>query len=235
MRDPFSVWRSAVMAMVLAGWALVGICRAEDKDILPKGFDVARYQKLWERNPFTLVTPSVAQAAPSIFSKLVLLSWLQDKDKDIVFVQDTETNEVKKVTKNASDNPDGLRLISVNANQNPSLIEAKLTNGKEEGVVKFRAEPAHVNQVANLNTPVLPGQNPSMPNGQLRPRNGFNPNGQGRPQIPGQALNPPNQNQNNPVGPPTPEQVRRRRTLATPVPTQAPVEQNEGAESNDDS
>src|SRR6201987_4025311 len=82
---------------LLAGCGLlVGLGRSDDT--LPKGFDVARYQQLWERNPFTLVTPSLG-GPESPFSKLILVNWLHDKGKDIWVVQDTETNEVKKITK----------------------------------------------------------------------------------------------------------------------------------------
>jgi hypothetical protein len=225
----------AAVAMLAGYCTLIGVCRADET--LPKGFDVRRYQQIWERNPFTLVTPAAAQAAPSVFSKLVLLSWLQAKDKDIVFVQDTETNEVKKVTKDGSDNPDGLRLVSVTANKNPSLIEAKLSNGKEEGIVKFRLEQANVNQVTTPNAQI-PSQNPALPNVPLGTRNGFNPNAPRRPgqqfTQPNQAPNNPgglNQAPNNPGGPPVPGQIRRRRTLATPVPNQIPAQQNEAAES----
>jgi hypothetical protein len=227
-----SMGLSAVVAMLAGYCTLVGVCRADET--LPKGFDVGRYQQIWERNPFTLVTSAAAQAAPSAFSKLVLLSWLQAKDKDIVFVQDTDTNEVKKVTKDRSDKPDGLRLISVTANKNPSLIEATLSNGKEEGIVKFRLEQANVNPVTVQNTQV-PGQNPALTNAPLGPRNGFNPNMQRRPPGSSQVFTPPNAAPNNPGGPPTPGQTRRRRTLATPVPTQTPAQQNEAAESDNDS
>jgi len=222
----------AVAAVLIGSCTLAGVCRADEP--LPKGFDVGRYQQIWERNPFTLVTPAAAQAAPSVFSKLVLLSWLQAKDRDIVFVQDTDTNDVKKITKDGSDNPDGLRLISVTANKNPSLTEAKLSNGKEEGVVKFRLEQANVNQVTTANGQI-PGQNPALPNVPLGTRGGFNPNAPRRPGGPGQAFIPPNQAPNNPGGPPTPGQIRHRRTLATPVPTQNPAQQNEAAESDNDS
>ncbi|MBV8174129.1 MAG: hypothetical protein JO151_06140, partial [Verrucomicrobia bacterium] len=140
---------TVALAAVFAGcWLLVGMGRSDDT--LPKGFDVARYQQIWERNPFTLVTPSLGGPA-SPFSKLILVNWLHDKGKDIVFVQDTETNEVKKVTKEEGANSDRLRLIEVVPNKNPSLIFAKLTNGREDGIVKFKFEQAQNNQVVNPN------------------------------------------------------------------------------------
>ena len=205
------------LAALFAGcWLLVGIGRSDDT--LPKGFDVARYQQVWERNPFTLVTPSLGGPA-SPFSKLILVNWLHDKGKDIVFVEDTETNEVKKVTKEEGANSDRLRLIEVLPNKNPSLIIAKLTDGNEEGIVKFKFEQGQNNQVVNPNMAMqrqIPGQPQVGPNGQqvegaLR---------RGVPQVP-TGVNQPNM-QRNPVNPAEAQDVRRRRMLPTPVQNQVP-------------
>ena len=59
---------------------------ATASDDIPVGYKADRYQPVWERNPFTLVTPVAAQAKPKVFDKLVLLSWLNDGNKDVVFV-----------------------------------------------------------------------------------------------------------------------------------------------------
>jgi hypothetical protein len=205
------------LVAVFAGcWLLVGIGRSDDT--VPKGFDVARYQQVWERNPFTLVTPTLAGPV-SPFSKLILVNWLHDKGKDIVFVEDTETNEVKKVTKDEGANSDQLRLIEVVPNKNPGLIIAKLTNGKEEGIVKFKFEQGQNNQVVNPNVAMqrqVPGQPQVAPNGQqfggaLR---------RGVPQVP-TGVNQPNM-QRNPVNAPEAQDVRRRRMLPTPSQNQVP-------------
>lgn len=209
------------LAALLAGcWLVAGIGRADDT--LPKGYDVARYQQLWERNPFTLVTPSLAQGPASPFSKLILVNWLHNKGKDILFVEDTETNEVKKVTKDESTNSDRLRLLEVVPNANPSLIVAKLSNGREEGVVKFRFEQPQSNQMVNAN---MPGQR-FLP-GQVGPNNQFgNAPGPVRrmPQMPPTAI----AGQNGPVvnnaNAPDAQEIRRRRML--PGPNQVPAQIN---------
>jgi hypothetical protein len=218
MRDGALTCKPYTLAAVLGCWLMVGIGRSDDT--LPKGFDVARYQQIWERNPFTLVTPSLGGPA-SPFSKLILVNWLHDKGKDIVFVEDTETNEVKKVTKEEGANSDRLRLIEVVPNKNPSLIFAKLTNGKEEGIVKFKFEQAQNNQVVNPNLATqrqIPGQPQVGPNGQQVP-GGFR---RGVPQLPTGA-NQPNVNmQRNPTNAPEAQDVRRRRMLPTPTQNQVP-------------
>jgi hypothetical protein len=220
MRNHTLVCKAHRLAAVLAGcWLLVGIGRSDD--LLPKGFDVARYQQIWERNPFTLVTPSLGGPV-SPFSKLILVNWLHDKGKDIVFVEDTETNEVKKVTKEEGANSDRLRLVEVVPNRNPSLIFAKLTNGNEEGIVKFKFEQAQNNQAVNPNLAVqrpIPGQPQVGPNGQQL-GGAFR---RGVPQTPG-GVNQPNMNvQRNPSNAPEAQDVRRRRML--PSPAQNPVPQ----------
>jgi len=223
MRNLTLVHRHAYsLAAVLAGcWVLVGIGRSDDT--LPKGFEVARYQQIWERNPFTLVTPALGGPA-SPFSKLILVNWLHDKGKDILFVEDTETNEVQKVTKDEGGNSDRLRLVEVVPNKNPSLIFAKLTNGREEGIVKFKFEQSQNNQVVPSNMAMqraMPGQPQVGPNGQQ-----FGAFRRGVPQLPG-GVNQPNQPNNNfqrnPTNAPEAQDVRRRRML--PTPTQNPVPQ----------
>ena len=210
----------AIAALLAGCWLIAGICRSDDT--LPKGFDVARYQQIWERNPFTLVTPSLGQGPASAFSKLILVNWLHDKGKDILFVEDTETNEVKKVTKDESTNSDRLRLVEVVPNQNPSLIVAKLTNGREEGVVKFRFDLPQNNQVPNVTgnnsgQRLLPGQVGA---------NQFGNNVPGplrrMPQMPGQNV----PQQTNGANAPDAQEIRRRRMLPTPAQNQVPIQQN---------
>lgn len=222
MRNLSLAHKTRMMAALLAGcWLLVGIGRSDD--MLPKGFEVARYQSIWERNPFTLVTPSLGQGAASAFSKLILVNWLHDKGKDILFVEDTETNEVKKVTKEEGANSDRLRLIEVVPNKNPSLIFAKLTNGREEGIVKFKFDQAQNTQVVNPNLAMqrgIPGQQfgANLPGSPLRRT----------PQVPG-GINRPNFQQT-PANAPNAQETRRRRTL--PTPTQNPVPQNNAQQNN---
>src|SRR5258707_3303272 len=212
----------AIAALIAGCWLLAGVSLSDDT--LPKGFEVSRYQQLWERNPFTLVTPSLAQGPASPFSKLILVNWLHDKGKDILFVQATETNEVTKVTKEAVANSAQLRLLEIVPNQNPSLIVAKLTNGREEGVVKFRFDQQQNAQVTAANLPgqrFVPGQVPG-PNNQFG--NNVPVPVRRMPQMP------PTQGQNvqqaNPANAPDAQEIRRRRMLPTPAQNQVPVQQN---------
>jgi hypothetical protein len=217
--------RLALAALLAGCWLLAGIGRSDET--LPKGFDVSRYQSIWERNPFTLVTPSLGQGPASPFSKLILVNWLHDKGKDTLFVEDTETNEVTKVTKEEGANADHLRLIEVVPNKNPSLIFAKLTNGREEGIVKFKFDQENRQVVANPGMPRVPGQPPFGPNARTF---GNNPGGPVRrtPALPA-GVNQPNFQQA-PANAPNAQEIRRRRML--PTPTQNLVPQNNAAQNN---
>ena len=203
----------------VAGWAAVA------SDDIPVGHKAERYQPVWERNPFTLVTPVIVQAKPKAFDKLVLLSWLNDGSKDIVFVQNTETNEVQKITTDA--NSDNLRLIAIHKSADPKLAEVVLSNGTEEGSVRFRTEVASAAPQQNVAQPAAPTdgaqnvQNPvpgaptpavmsrqaqAAQNGQQLSRFGVNQQGVTQAQsAPGTVL------------PPRASEARRKRITPPPV------------------
>jgi hypothetical protein len=109
-----------------------------DSEIIPTGFSTERYASLWERNPFTLVTASIPQEQPSPFDKLFLTSWLKDGSSDVVFIQNMETNEVEKIT--AEPNHNNRRLVALHLNPNAQFVEAVISDGQEQGAVKFRFE-----------------------------------------------------------------------------------------------
>ena len=195
---------------------------ARADDPLPTGFKADRYRNLWERNPFTLVTPAV-QTQPQAFGKLVVVSWLNDGGKDSLFVQDTDTNDIERITD--APNEKGLRIVEVHANGGKDFqmirdFEAVISNGSEQGTVKFKPE---------ATAPVI-ASNPINPL-QVNPEGGPNP------QIPQQVRgegaknvqpNAPYANQN---VPPQTQQTRRKRVLPSAVAngTQGPMpQQNPG-------
>jgi hypothetical protein len=202
-------------------------------DEVPAGFKADRYQKVWERNPFTLVTPVTLQAQPTVFDKLILLSWLNDGGQDVVFVQNTETNEVQKITKDPNSN--NVRLVALHRDADPKKADAILANGAEQGSVKFRLEmPTAGPQVAGAQpppggvagaqgkVPLMPGQ-PGMPRQMQMPQNPQQAIQQvprpGTAQLaPGAA---PMQPENGAM-PPRASEVRRKR-ITPPPPNEQPV------------
>ena len=72
----------------------------------------------------------------NVLDKLVLVSWLDDAGKIVIFVQNTETNDVQKVT--SEPNKDHFRIVEIHPNADPKLFEAVISNGSEKGPVRFR-------------------------------------------------------------------------------------------------
>jgi hypothetical protein len=101
-------------------------------------------------DPMTLVPPAVPQATQTAakgtqkrpqaqagaFGNLVLVSWLEDAGKDVIYVQNTETNDVQKIT--SEPNLDNFRIVELHPNADPKLFEAVISNGSQQGPVRFR-------------------------------------------------------------------------------------------------
>jgi hypothetical protein len=101
-------------------------------------------------DPRTFVPPAVPQptqtaakgtqtsprAQAGAFGNLVLVSWLEDAGKDMIYVQNTETNDVQKIT--SEPNLDNFRIVELHPNADPKLFEAVISNGSQQGPVRFR-------------------------------------------------------------------------------------------------
>ena len=111
---------------------------ARANEDIPSGFKVDRYREVWQRNPFFFAVPAATQNGPTPFDKLVLVSWLRDGPKTIVFIQNTDTSEIQKITSEPNGNK--LRLVEVHKSIDPSRGDVVLSNGTEEGAVRFRMD-----------------------------------------------------------------------------------------------
>ena len=88
----------------------------------------------------------------NVLDKLVLVSWLDDAGKIVIFVQNTETNDVQKVT--SEPNKDHFRIVEIHPNADPKLFEAVISNGSEKGPVRFRlAPPERSPQIGTTESP----------------------------------------------------------------------------------
>ena len=81
-------------------------------------------------------TQTTPQAQTGTFGNLVLVSWLEDAGKDVIYVQNTETNDVQKIT--SEPNLDNFRIVKLHSNADPRLFEAVISNGSQQGSVRFR-------------------------------------------------------------------------------------------------
>jgi hypothetical protein len=103
---------------------------------IPAGFNVERYAAVWERNPFVLEKEAAPQAQHSAFDKLYLVSWLIDGGKAVILVENAETKEVQRICKDPNSN--NVCLITMHLSPNPRSVEALISDGKEQGTLKFR-------------------------------------------------------------------------------------------------
>jgi hypothetical protein len=76
---------------------------------------------------------------PSVIDKLVLLSWLDDAGQTVIYVRNAETDEVQKLT--SAPNKDNLRIVEIHPNADPKLFEAVISDGIQQGAVKFNLTP----------------------------------------------------------------------------------------------
>jgi hypothetical protein len=152
------ILRSAVVLVLCS----LSSARAETDDVIAKGYPVERYQGIWERNPFQWVTPAKVTAEPNFAQDLVLTSWLSQGGKEVVFVQNRKTQESEKIT--AEPNARQLRIVSIQPDPNPEKVSVVLSNGTEQGTVKFNTEPPKIE--AAPNQPVQGG----VAQGQRLPR-----------------------------------------------------------------
>ena len=103
-----------------------------------------------QTNPTIPATPAVPQATPAppqttqttlqpepgVFGNLVLVSWLSDDGKDVIFVKNIETNDVQRIT--SQPNIDKFRIVEIHPTADPKQFEAIISNGFEQGAVRFR-------------------------------------------------------------------------------------------------
>jgi hypothetical protein len=117
---------------------------------LPAGFKVERYTGLWERSPFAPPSDAAPETRHSALENLYLIGWLSEGSKELIYVQNSQTNEVQRITTRPNDN--NLRLVGMHLNSNPLLVDAVVAADQEQGTVKFRLDM----QVADeIRSPVL--------------------------------------------------------------------------------
>jgi hypothetical protein len=92
--------------------------------------------------PGTQAAPATVQATQAVpqvpaggGSKYVLVSWLNFSGKDVLYVKNTETNQVQKIT--SEPNRDNFRIVEVHPNEDPQEFEAIISNGSGQIPVRF--------------------------------------------------------------------------------------------------
>ncbi|MBV9877145.1 MAG: hypothetical protein JO025_20615 [Verrucomicrobia bacterium] len=81
-------------------------------------------------------TKTSVQTGTGPFSKFVVVSYLQDRGKDVVSVKNVETNDVQRIT--SQPNIDHFRIVEIHPNADQRQFEAIISNGSEQGPVRFQ-------------------------------------------------------------------------------------------------
>jgi hypothetical protein len=116
------------------------------------------------RDPFldkSVKNTIMGEYKANVLDKLVLVSWLDDAGKIVIFVQNTETNEVQKVT--SEPNKDHFRIVEIHPNADPKLFEAVISDGSEQRPLRFRlTTPDRSPQIGTTNTPAPQTKKPPI-------------------------------------------------------------------------
>jgi hypothetical protein len=116
------------------------------------------------RDPFldkSVKTTIMGEYKANVLDKLVLVSWLDDAGKIVIFVQNTETNDVQRVT--SEPNKDHFRIVEIHPNADPKLFEAVISNGSEKGPVRFRLTSPDLNpQIGTTGPPAAQTKKPQI-------------------------------------------------------------------------
>jgi hypothetical protein len=113
------------------------------------------------RDPFLdkSVRPTIlGEYKANLLDKLVLVSWLDDAGKIVIFVQNTETHDVQRVT--YEPNKDHFRIVEIHPSADPKLFEAVISNGTEKGPVRFRLASDQNPQVGTASPRATPTNKP---------------------------------------------------------------------------
>ena len=81
-------------------------------------------------------TQTPVQTGTGPFSKFVVLSYLKDRGKDVVSIKNVETNDVQRIT--SQPNIDHFRLVEIHPSPDQRQFEAIISNGSEQGPVRFQ-------------------------------------------------------------------------------------------------
>jgi hypothetical protein len=81
-------------------------------------------------------TPVPRQTGTGPFGKFVVLGYLKDRGKDVISVKNVETNDVQRIT--SQPNIDHFRIVEIHPNADQRQFEAIISNGSEQGPVRFQ-------------------------------------------------------------------------------------------------
>jgi len=121
----------------------------EDGPAIPVAYDSARYDSVWEKNPFTRKVIANAPPPPDWGADWALAGMFQYKGNIRVTIRNKQTNEVKRVNSEAKDG-DEFRLVKATFNRSKKNASAEIAKGDQTATLKFdeNAAPVTINNTA---------------------------------------------------------------------------------------
>lgn len=138
----------------------------EDGPAIPVAHEAARYDSVWEKNPFTRKVAPPTTIVPDWGQDWALAGMFQYKGNIRVTIRNKQTNEVKRVN-NEPKEGDEFRLVKATFNRSKKNASAEIAKGSQTATLKFdeNAAPVTINNTARpagavqgVPGKVLPGQ-----------------------------------------------------------------------------
>ena len=101
---------------------------------IPQGFGIKRYEALWKRSPFTLESV-VPELQKGFAADLMLVGTFSIGPRNYVTVVNSKTAQRFLVSETLNSN--GILLVSIEKNEDPTKVTATLKKGEETSIVKF--------------------------------------------------------------------------------------------------
>lgn len=134
----------------------------ETEAVIPRAFDISRYQSTWDKNPFNLKTAPVVQTQVQWSQDWALAGMFNHKGKIRISIKNKQTNEFKQVNSDAK--PDAeFRLVKANFHRNRNEASAVIAKGTEEAELKY--DEAAGGQPVTINNTMRPAPAAGQPQG----------------------------------------------------------------------
>lgn len=105
---------------------------------IPKSHPVDRYESLWKRSPFTLSSVSDPVVVAAGFARQLALAGVA-KIGSVELVTLVNKQSQERLLISSQPNAQGIRLVSLQSDPDPSKITATIEKGVETAVVRFDA------------------------------------------------------------------------------------------------
>lgn len=140
---------------------------------IPEPYGIYRYTPIWDNSPFMLETPVIDVVADSAFKDLAVTSVSLVDGRARVGLVNTKTRTTQSAT-NDKPNENGIQVVKVEPNRDPSKVVVELAMNQEKGTVTFDSVILQGKPTVPRPAAVAPGGAPTIepPGGMVPPTPG---------------------------------------------------------------